>query len=176
MKPTFVFLSPHGRLSPAAFGQALIILVVVMMLVMIVTAYVSQGVGMFQTLLVFPYVCVFGKRLHDAGQSAWLYLAFLLGYFMLTAILTAIVLPLFSPAAAEMQTEFQNIALGGDFSGAIDALSERSLEFAQASIFTTVFSFLATNGALGYLAWRLTSDPETNQHGPPTIDARPSIF
>lgn len=173
MKPAFVFLSPHGRLSPAAFGQALIVLVAIMMLVMIAAAYLSQGLGMFQTLLIFPYICVFGKRLHDAGQSAWLYLVFLLGYFILTAIFTAIFLPLFSPTAAEMQIEFQNIALGGDFSGAMEALSEKSLEFAQASIFTTVFAFLTANALLGYLAWRLASDPDTNRHGPPTIGRRP---
>lgn len=176
MKPAFVFLSPHGRLSPSAFGQALIILAGIMMLVMITSAYVSQGFGMFQTLLIFPYICVFGKRLHDAGQSAWLYLVFVLGYFVLTAIVTAIVLPFFSPAASQMQVEFQNIALGGDFSGAMEALSERSLEFAQASIFTTVFSFLAANALLGYLAWRLASDPDTNQHGPPTIGRHSSTL
>lgn len=167
MNASFVFFSPQGRLSPRQFGRGLIILVAAIMIILIASAFVSPGIGILQWLLVFPYFCLFAKRLHDAGQSAWLYLLFLLGYFVLTGLLTALLLNVLSPDAAIIQAEFQEIALGGDFSGAMEAMSERGLEVARKSILTTVTVVLLTNGILGLVAGKMKSDPVANRYGPP---------
>ena len=56
------------------------------MVITVLSSVASPGLGILQYALVFPYVCLFGKRLHDAGLSAWLWLGFLLGYGFLSMV------------------------------------------------------------------------------------------
>lgn len=164
----YVLFRPNGRIGPRDFGRGLILLTGAMMIVQIAVALVSPAFGMLQYPLVYSYVCVFGKRLHDGGHSAWFYLLFLAGYFVLSTTATAILMPFLSPDALSMQADFQKLAMEGQFSAAMEEVAKIAQELARKSVLTTITAFLLTSGVLGLIGYRLRSDPSTNQYGPPT--------
>ncbi|MEH6695966.1 MAG: hypothetical protein V7675_13040 [Hyphomonas sp.] len=172
-----VLLSPKGRIGPRDFSRGLILLTGAMMIIQIAAALVSPAFGILQYPLVFSYVCVFGKRLHDGGRSAWLYLAFLAGYFFIVTVGSAVLLPILSPGAYSMQAEFQKLAQSGGISAAFEAMTNDARELARESVLTTIVTFLAASGILGLIGRRLNSDPSSNIYGPPTEQAgQPDTF
>ena len=172
-----VLLSPKGRIGPSDFGRGLILLTGVMMLVQIASALVAPAFGILQYPLVFSYVCVFGKRLHDSGRTAWLYLAFLAGYFFIVTVGSAFLLPMLSPDAFSMQAEFQKVAQSGGIAAAFDAMTQDAQKLARQSVLTTVVTFLIASGILGLIGGRLKSDTSSNAYGPPTARSdQPDTF
>lgn len=164
----FLFLDPQGRLAPLAFARGLLLLTAAMLVVSVLAAVVSPGLGILQYALVFPYVCLFGKRLHDAGLSAWLWLAFLAGFGFFNMFLSAIFLPMLSPEAFAIQGEIQKRMETDGFAAAFEALSARAPEYARLAAVTTVAALLASSALTGFAAYRMRSDPKPNRHGPPT--------
>ncbi len=159
--------NPVGRLSRNQFLRGLILCLIAAMFVQIFVSFVSPGFSAFNTALVFPFLCVFGKRLHDAGLTAWWFLAFLAGYFVLSTLLTAILLPFVSPESAAMQAELQEIAMRDGLGAMWAQAMEQAPAINRASIMTTLIVLLITNAVLGLIAASLQSDPKPNKHGPP---------
>lgn len=163
-----LFLDPQGRLAPRPFARGFILLTGATMVITVLSSVASPGLGILQYALVFPYVCLFGKRLHDAGLSAWLWLGFLLGYGFLSMVFQMMFLPVLSPAAFQIQVEMQALMAAQGVNAAFEALSERAPEYARLAAVTTISSFLIASGLTGYAAFRMRSDPNPNRHGPPT--------
>lgn len=172
----FLFLEPQGRLAPVPFARGLVLLTGAMMVITTLTAIASPNLGILQYALLFPYICLFGKRLHDAGLSAWLWLAFLAGFGFFSMFLSAILLPVLSPQAFAMQSEVQDIMSKQGFSAALEWLAERAAEYARLSAVTTVAAFLLASGLTGFAAFSMRSDPKTNRHGPPTARGAAETF
>lgn len=172
----FLFLEPQGRLAPVPFARGLVLLTGAMMVITTLTAIASPNLGILQYALLFPYICLFGKRLHDAGLSAWLWLAFLAGFGFFSMFLSAILLPVLSPQAFAMQSEVQDIMSKQGFSAALEWLTGRAAEYARLSAVTTVAAFLLASGLTGFAAFRMRSDPKTNRHGPPTARGAAETF
>jgi uncharacterized membrane protein YhaH (DUF805 family) len=116
----FLFLEPQGRLAPKPFGRGLVLLTGGGMIISVLTAVVSPGLNVLQYALVFPYICLFGKRLHDAGLTAWLWIAFLAGLGFLNMFLSAMLLPVLSPGAFAIQVVCAPV--GGDDAGGVPDL------------------------------------------------------
>jgi uncharacterized membrane protein YhaH (DUF805 family) len=168
----FLFLEPQGRLPPKPFAQGLILLTGVFMVITVLSAVVSPGLGILQYAVVFPYICLFGKRLHDAGLSAWLWIVFLAGTGFLNMMLSAILLPMLSPQAYDMQVELQKIMETDGWTAFLEALTERGPDYARLSAVTSVATLLISSAFTGFAAYRMRSDPKSNRHGPPTLEAR----
>lgn len=166
----YLFLEPQGRLSPRPFARGFILLTGAMMIITLLSAVVSPGLGILQYALVFPYVCLFGKRLHDAGLSAWLWLGFLAGFGFISMVFSMMFLPVLSPAAFEVQGEMQKLMETEGMAAAFEALSQRAPEYARLAAVTTIASFLIASGLTGYAAFRMRSDPKPNKYGPPADD------
>jgi uncharacterized membrane protein YhaH (DUF805 family) len=115
----FLFLEPQGRLAPKSFGRGFVLLTGACMMISVLTAVVSPGLNVLQYALVFPYICLFGKRLHDAGLTAWLWIAFLAGLGFLNMFLSAILLPLLSPGSFASQVEVQETMQTAGFTAAL---------------------------------------------------------
>lgn len=168
-----VLFSPNGRIGPRTFWRGLIILLMVVIVTQVASVYAGPilgGIaGLVSIALVYPYLCVFGKRLHDAGKSAWWFLLFLLGYFIINGVLQTVLLPVFSPGAVELNEEMALLMEQGQWAEAL----AYAPEIARESLFTSLISLIICNGFLGFLAARLKSDPEPNQYGPPE-GTRPS--
>ncbi len=172
----FLFLEPKGRLAPTPFARGLVVLTGIFMVITVLSAVVSPGLGILQYAVVFPYVCLFGKRLHDAGLSAWLWLVFLAGTGFFSMMLSAILLPVLSPQAYEMQAELQKIMEADGLNAFLEALTARGAEYARLSAVTSVATLLISSAFTGFAAYRMRSDPKTNRHGPPTLDVRAGDF
>lgn len=160
-----VLLSPKGRLGPRDFLRGLILVTAAYILVQLVGTFVSPGFSVLIYPMIYVYVCLFSKRLHDAGHSGWLYLLFLLGYTIGGSIISAMLMPFLSPMASDMIQQFMT---SGDFTGAMTAMNERAEELTRKSALTTLASFLITSAVLGFIGARLPSDPAENRYGGPT--------
>ncbi len=172
----FLFLEPQGRLAPRPFGRGLVLLTGACMMISVLTAVVSPGLNVLQYALVFPYICLFGKRLHDAGLTAWLWIAFLAGLGFLNMFLSAMLLPALSPGAFAIQVEVQETMQTVGFTAAFEELALRAEEYARLSAVTTLAAFLISSAITGFAAFRLRSDPKTNRHGPPTLGGPAGTF
>jgi len=172
----FLFLEPQGRLAPTPFARGLVLLTGVFMIITVLSAVVSPSLGILQYAIVFPYICLYGKRLHDAGLSAWLWIPFMAGFGFFNMFLSAILLPVLSPQAFEVQGEIQKIMETSGFNAAFEALAERAPEYARLSAVTSVASLLLSSALVGFAAYRMRSDPKPNRHGPPTLGGPASTF
>ncbi|MDP1554606.1 MAG: DUF805 domain-containing protein [Hyphomonas sp.] len=172
----FLFLEPQGRLAPTPFARGLVLLTGVFMIITVLSAVVSPSLGILQYAIVFPYICLYGKRLHDAGLSAWLWIPFMAGFGFFNMFLSAILLPVLSPQAFELQGEIQKIMETSGFNAAFEALAERAPEYARLSAVTSVASLLLSSALFGFAAYRMRSDPKPNRHGPPTLGGPASTF
>ena len=172
----FLFLEPQGRLAPLPFARGFVLLTGAMLVITTLTAVASPNLGILQYALLFPYICLFGKRLHDAGLSAWLWLAFLAGFGFFSMFLSAILLPVLSPQAFAVQSEVQVIMAEQGFAAALESLTGRAAEYARLSAVTTVAAFLLASGLTGFAAFRMRSDPKPNRHGPPASNGPAETF
>lgn len=157
-----ILFSPKGRIGPGAFWRGIIILLSFQIVVTIIGMYGPASVAgileILSILTIYPYLCVFGKRLHDSGKSAWMFLLFVLGYVII--LIASMVM---APGFGDFMTQYMELTEAGDTEG-LEALSEQSGRmFAIPSLVGTIIA----NGVLGFLAARLHSYPETNQYGPP---------
>ncbi|HBT36690.1 MAG TPA: hypothetical protein DEB52_11900 [Hyphomonas sp.] len=163
MDMRYVLLSSKGRIGSRTFLRGLTVITAAFMIVQVANTFISPIFGILVYPMVYVYVCLFSKRLHDAGHSGWFYLLFLAGYGIVGSIVSALLMPILSPVAFEMYAQF-----GSDLSGAMDALTENIQEFERLTALTSLASFLLTTALLGFIAARLPTDLETNRYGPPT--------
>jgi len=69
--------------------------------------------GILLWLLIYPYVCLFGKRLRDAGASPWFFLLALLAYVVASQIASFIaIIPLMSEMSNDIMQQSQNMQNG----------------------------------------------------------------
>lgn len=164
-----VLFNPQGRIQANQFWKAIIILVafqIVMQVVQYLGVDLSSITGFLSLALIYPYLCVYGKRLHDSNKSAWMFLLFLLGY-----IVTSIVSLFFIPGLGEFFQELIVLVEAGD-EEAIDVLAEEFGASAGISIqIIGLVGLLVSNLLLGFIVARMHSDPNVNKYGPPVGEA-----
>jgi uncharacterized membrane protein YhaH (DUF805 family) len=168
MDISHVLLNPRGRIGSRDFLRGLILLTGAGTVIQVLTVVASIGVAILQYPMLWAYFCVFGKRLHDAGQTAWFNLLFLFGFVVASSILNAVLLPVLSPGMMPLMTQIQEIGLKDGFSGMLQAQQEHALQIARGTALTTLASFLLTSAGLALVGARLPSDPDANAHGPAT--------
>ncbi len=168
----FLFLEPQGRLAPKAFARGFVVLTAASLIITILSSIAAPGLGPLQFVLVFPYLCLFAKRLHDAGLTAWFWLAFLAGYGLVNLVATSVLFPVLSPQAYAMQPEVQAILVdvlkGGNSPAELEAHTARMQLFTRLSVVTAAAALLISSGFAGFAAFRMRSDPKPNRYGPPT--------
>lgn len=162
-----IFFDPKGRMGPRSFARAYILLTGLMLVIMVASVIGSPSFGILQYALVFPYLSIFSKRLHDAGLSAWLWPLFLLGAGVANLISTAFLMPVLAPDVFALQTEIQKMMEAEGFNAAMDALSREAPEIARLSATVSVASFLVSSAITGFVAFALRPDPRPNRHGSP---------
>lgn len=140
----------------------------IVVIVTVLTALVSPEFAVLSWLLIFPYICLFGKRLHDVGNSAWMCLLLFVGYFVLMTMFTAIFLGVLSPEAATMQEEWEPILLEDGFGALMEHIADKQAIYTRASALTSLGAVLFGHAVLGWICVQLKSDPNANRYGPPT--------
>ena len=71
-----VFFNPQGRIGKGTFWRAFGLLLAINIALGVFTSSSPELAGIafiFNLVVIYPTVCVYGKRLHDMGKTAWLY-------------------------------------------------------------------------------------------------------
>ena len=161
-----LLFSPNGRIDPRTFGRGAIILMGVWMVFLILIAFGPRLLAAILSLLsmasAYCYLCVYGKRFHDANITAWAFIPVLAAFLFLFMIIGGTLISVFAPNGAELLLQWDALQRRGD----IEAATELQPAVIQAIIVPLVVSFLAANGALAYLVARLRTDPNSNAYGP----------
>ena len=149
MNLTHVLFSPNGRISPQEYWIGLLIIIgsnLFLTWLPVLGAIIWLG-------LIYVGFCVYGKRLHDAGKSAWIHALVWLIQFVLGAIVVAI--------------------SGGALISAIMASNEGAQPDVAAILGAS--GGVVLFGGLGFLLWIVytiwvgitAGEPGTNRFGPP---------
>ena len=110
--------------------------------------------------LIYPWVCIWSKRLHDAGKSGWLFLVALVVWFVLLMIVNQIVTVMFGGESARMMAAAME-------TGNPDAIMQASEASSQATaVPSAILSALVSIGMIFGANAILKQDPEENRYGP----------
>ncbi|MFN7054192.1 DUF805 domain-containing protein [Hyphomonas sp.] len=167
----FILLETKGRLAPQPFAQGYILLTGAALIITVVSTFFLEGLAILQYVLVFPYFCVFAKRFHDAGLSGWLWLVALFAYLVFSSLLSVLLMPILSPQAWTIYEEVSRLSQTQGMEAGMDALAREGVELVRSAALSTVASFLITSALIGFVTYRLRSEPHPNRHGlPPGAD------
>lgn len=142
-----------------------------MLILRILTVYVSASFNIIEVALIYCYACVFSKRLHDAGQSGWLYIVFVIGFVVVSGILQYVLINLIAPDAMALMNELVGLMLAGKDEALTSFMQNNRQTIQQAALLPDLLSFLIASGLTGLAAYSLASDPKTNRYGVPTRTA-----
>jgi len=164
-----LLFNPNGRSGQRDFLRGAILLTGFWIVAQVLITYGGAAIGMMAGLLtwasVYCYLCVYGKRLHDSGRSAWLFLVFLIGYMIISALTMEIGVRLFAPGALEVRSEMEYLM---QREGMVKAVMTHGPAYNKMTLVPQMLSLLISNAVLAYVAAKLKSDPQANQHGEPT--------
>lgn len=155
MSAANLLFSPQGRIGPSDLWKGLIILLVVQIALAVLSAFSPMAISMLFSIigiaLIYPYVCILGKRLHDNGKSAWWVILVILVYLILSWIVTLALLSLFG---------LNPMTMAG-------AGPDSMADYKQASLLPSLIGAIVLTGILGFVMAALKSEPGTNKYGPP---------
>ena len=152
----FLFLSANGRIGQKDFWIGFLILLVAGFILNVIPV-IGQIAGI---LLLYPWVCLYSKRLHDFGKTGWL-AAVPFGVWAIALLLAVIAMGGGGAAAG-----------GAAGAGVGEAAAAGGMMAALAGMGLVLM--LAFVVYIGFTLWvGLTKgDPATNKYGAPT----PSMF
>lgn len=161
-----LFFNPQGRIGKGPFWIGVIVLLVISTALSAVSAYGPRTVGtiisLLSLVLIYPGVCVYVKRFHDAGKSGWWYLLVILLGFAITACASFF---LVAPRFAELQGGPQ--PGGPEFQAAVRQITQDT--FIPLTAVGVVVSLV-----IAFIVSMLPSDPGENKYGPPASGAAPA--
>ncbi len=146
-----LFLSPEGRIGQKEFWIGVLILFVIWIL----TPLLHIMAPLAWLLLLYPWVCVFAKRLHDFGKSGLLILVpFVVGFIALTLGVIFGGVTVISAIVTAMQGGTQPVT----WAVVLGALGTMLAFLGIAAVFKFIF-----------ILWvgLSSGDPGPNRYGPP---------
>ena len=124
---------------------------------------VHPAAGVINLLLIYPYICVYGKRLHDAGTTAWWVIAIWLAIMVVSFVFGLMFGGLFmTPEMLDIQEEMSERMAQGDFAGFFEGAEILADKMLPLNILATV----GTNVVLAAVIGFLPTQPHENKHGP----------
>jgi uncharacterized membrane protein YhaH (DUF805 family) len=158
-----LLLSPNGRIARNRFWQGMVILTVASVLVAAGAVMLGTLVSLISYALIYPYICVYGKRLHDAGLTAWWVIGVWLGTVVVNFILSLFLTPMFmGEEELAIQEEMTERLMSGDLAGMMEGAEILAAQLLPLTIFLTVFTNLVAAIVVGLLP----TEPRENKHGP----------
>ncbi|WP_306015804.1 DUF805 domain-containing protein [Oceanicaulis sp. MMSF_3324] len=158
-------MSANGRMAPADFQKAGLVLVAIAFVIGLTPLFLpvvaAGALSLIVSLaLIYPWVCIWSKRLHDAGKSGWLFLVALVVWFVLLMIVNQIVTVMFGGESARMMAAAME-------TGNPDAIMQASEASSQATALpSAILSALVSIGMIFGANAVLKQDPEENRYGP----------
>jgi len=158
-------MSANGRMAPADFQKAGLVLVAIAFVIGLTPLFLpvvaAGALSLIVSLaLIYPWVCIWSKRLHDAGKSGWLFLVALVVWFVLMMIVNQLVTVMFGGESARMMAAAME-------TGNPDAILQASEASSQATaVPSAILSALVSIGMIFGANAILKQDPEENRYGP----------
>lgn len=161
---TRLLFIPTGRLAQRRYWQGMVILTVISVLTTAGAVMVNQILfGLLNFLLIYPYICVHGKRLHDIGTTAWWVIGVFAVGLVISLILTSIIEGFFmTPELVDVQRETAERLAVLDMRGAQEGLTILARELLPANLIVTVLM----NAILAFGLGLFKTMPRENKHGP----------
>ena len=160
---TDLLLNAKGRIAKHRFWQGMIILTVASVIVTAGAVKLGMIFGILSYLLIYPYICVYGKRLHDIGTTAWWVIGIWLGSFVISFIYSIFLTPFFvGPEAEKIQKEMSERLMSGDLAGFSEGAALLNKELWIMQIVTIVL----VNATIALILGLLSTEPRENKHGP----------
>ena len=163
-----VLFNPNGRIRANQFWQGIIVLTAYLIIINVAGGFLPAGIAAIFSISVYflpyPYLCVYGKRLHDSGKTAWLYLLFFIGFlFGFGFIVNS------SPGFSEFMALYMEAAADGEEPQIMQAMLAEFLvgDGGRAIALRALGYLVAINLIFGFIAARMPSDPQANQYGAP---------
>ena len=154
-------LNPQGRIGPVTFRNAAMILIAIgaiLTLLPLASASPSlMALSFVSLLLIYPWVVIWVKRLHDAGKSGWMFLVVLVLYLIASYASSLFISAQFAPAQAP-------VANPNDLSAMMAGMAAQMRATALPSAIVSVVISLAFVFAGNAL---LRSDPAPNAYDLP---------
>ena len=158
-----LWFEPNGRIGRSRFWQGLIVLTVASFIIVAGQTKIGSGFGLLSYLLIYPYICVFGKRLHDIGRSAWWVIGLFFASLIVQFILTLFTEPIFrSPETVAL---IEKMAVDWE-AGNIDMVGPDVERLNNLLLIPNLISVVVGNFVLGFFLGRIESDAGDNQYGP----------
>jgi len=164
-----LLFGPNGRISPADFMKGATVLIVISFILGLLPL-ISMGLAMVLSIisivLIYPWVCLFMKRLRDGGKSGWLCIVIILIWFILGMVINMIIGGMLAGSmAAGSEEAMQAAAESGDISAVMDAAGAMAKKTAiPTAIAGAVISYLTA-----FIVNKvLPHDAHDNQYGPET--------
>ncbi|MEM7328076.1 MAG: DUF805 domain-containing protein [Pseudomonadota bacterium] len=158
-----LLFNPNGRIGRNRFWQGMVILTVASVLVAAGFRMVALPLVFLHFALIYPYVCVVGKRLHDAGMTAWLSLAVWVVAMIANQIVSGLLGPfLISPETLETYERVMEYLEQNE----VEAAMEGMLLVLKATVPLVVVTTIAVGALVAFGLGAVRSHPQENMHGP----------
>lgn len=164
-----LLFGPNGRISPADFMKGSTVLIVISFILGLLPL-ISMGLAMVLSIvsivMIYPWVCLFMKRLRDGGKSGWLCIVVILVWIILGMIIGMVVTAVIGGGmAAGSEEAMQAAAESGDLSAVMDAAGAMAKKTAiPSAIAGAVVSYL-----IAFIVNKvIPHDAHDNQYGPET--------
>ena len=157
-------MSANGRMAPADFQKAGLVLVAISFVLglfpLFLPLILAGVIGLLSLVLIYPWVCIWSKRLHDAGKSGWLTLVVIVVWIVLGMIANQIVSMIFGGEATRMMAAAME-------TGNPDAIMQASQAASQATALpTAILNALVSVAMIFGGNAILQQDPQENRYGP----------
>ncbi|MEE9381148.1 MAG: DUF805 domain-containing protein [Hyphomonadaceae bacterium] len=161
MDLTNTLFNPNGRLSPGMYWRGYIYLIAVYMVFQTIQVHggslLMQVAAMLGLMMIWPFIALTGKRLHDSGRSAWWVVPIIFGMMFVGLVVKSIILMMMiSPDdLATIQSR-----------GPLEIDLEMAERVRRMIFLPGALVDLAVAVGAGYLLAGLLSDRRANQYGP----------
>ena len=152
-------LNPQGRIGPVTFRNAAMILIAIGAILSLLPLALPAltALSFVSLVLIYPWVVIWVKRLHDAGKSGWLFLVVLVLYLIASFAASLFISAQFAPAQAPVVDPADLSVMMANMAAQAQATA---LPSAIVSVVVSL-AFVFAGNAL------LKSDPAPNEYGPP---------
>jgi len=150
-----VFLKPSGRIGPATFRNAALILIAIGA-VFSLLPWLRPDMAMLSfvsMILIYPWIVIWVKRFHDAGKPGSRFLAVLVPWLITGVAANRLIVPRFVPNPPPVDPHFVMASMAAQL--AANALPATII----GSIISIAFALVVNE--------ELKSDPAENAYGPP---------
>lgn len=158
-----IYFSFNGRLGPAAFQKAVIVLIVIGLIINLsglVSMQLALILGILGLVMIWPWLAVWVKRYHDADKSGWM---------VLVPLVVTIILGFIADYVLNQVIPIDKSAIEQAASGGMGAIIQASMEAAKSQMLpkALIGALISLVVMFGFNAM-IKSDPEENRFGPPT--------